>query len=95
MVILDEPTAKLDPMAEMEVFNRAMDLFKGRTCMLITHRLGAVRRADRIVVLKDSVIDDIGSHEELMAKKGYYFDMFTAQAQWYRAGDADAEEAVI
>ncbi len=83
LMILDEPTAALDPMAEAEVFERFMEANRGKTAVLITHRLGAVRKTDVIFVLKDGVIAEHGTHEELMQRKGYYCEMFNAQAQWY------------
>ena len=83
LMILDEPTAALDPMAEAEVFDRFMKINRGKTAVLITHRLGAVRNADVIFVLKDGVVAEHGTHEELMQQNGYYAEMFNAQAQWY------------
>ncbi len=85
LIVLDEPTAALDPMAEAEVFERFMEANRGKTAVLITHRLGAVRKADVIFVLKDGVIAEHGTHEELMQRKGYYCEMFNAQAQWYKS----------
>lgn len=83
IVILDEPTAALDPIAEIEVFERFMTLFEGKTRILITHRLGSIKNADKILVLKDGYICEQGTHDELMRKAGYYADMFIAQAKWY------------
>jgi len=83
IMILDEPTAALDPMAEVDVFRSFMEANKHKTCILITHRLGAVRNADVIFVLKDKRIIEHGNHSELMRCAGYYADMFRAQAQWY------------
>jgi ABC-type multidrug transport system fused ATPase/permease subunit len=87
LIVLDEPTAALDPMAEMEIFDNAMELFADQAVILITHRLGAVRKADRIYVIKDGLIFEQGSHAELMARGGFYADMFNEQAGWYCMGE--------
>lgn len=83
IMILDEPTAALDPIAEASVFKRFMEVNRNKTRILITHRLGAVRNADIIFVLKDKRIYECGTHDELMQLEGYYAEMFHAQAQWY------------
>ncbi|MCK9223342.1 MAG: ABC transporter ATP-binding protein [Limnochordia bacterium] len=83
IVIFDEPTAALDPLSEIEVFDALMNTHKGKTIILITHRLGVARRADEIVVLHDGEIVESGSHESLMAQEGRYREMFDSQAQWY------------
>lgn len=83
LVILDEPTAALDPMSEARIFSDLMQHLHDQTCIFITHRLGAARQADRICFMKDGRIAEIGTHEELMQKRGGYYALFTAQAQWY------------
>lgn len=93
LIILDEPTAALDPMAEAEVFERFMEANRGKTAVLITHRLGAVRKADVIFVLKDGVIEERGTHDELMQRNGYYSEMFRAQAQWYVTDGGEGGDA--
>ena len=93
LIILDEPTAALDPMAEAEVFDRFMEANRGKTAVLITHRLGAVRKADVIFVLKDGVIEERGTHDELMQRNGYYSEMFRAQAQWYVTDGGEGGDA--
>ena len=85
VLILDEPTAALDAEAEAEVFRAYRDLTRGRLSVLISHRFNTVRMADRILVLEDGVITEDGSHAQLMAKRGRYFEMFTAQAETYSA----------
>lgn len=83
LLVLDEPTAALDPLAELALFERFAELVRGRTAIMISHRLGMARLADRIVVLHDGAIVEAGHHEELMAVGGRYAQMFKAQAQWY------------
>lgn len=89
LLILDEPSSGLDPDAEAEI-HRALQAHRaGRTTLLISHRLGAVRDADRIVVLKDGRIVEDGDHQALMAIGGEYARMFAVQAQNYRRPDAE------
>ncbi|HZD22065.1 MAG TPA: ABC transporter ATP-binding protein [Acidimicrobiia bacterium] len=83
-VILDEPTAALDPRAENELFERIRDLLSGRTVLLISHRFSSVRSADRIYVLDDGRIVDHGTHQELMDAGGLYAELFTLQARAYQ-----------
>ncbi|HYO20774.1 MAG TPA: ATP-binding cassette domain-containing protein, partial [Flavisolibacter sp.] len=84
LLILDEPTAALDARAEYEVFQRFADLTKGKTAVLISHRFSTVRMADRILVLNKGVIEEIGSHEELLQKNGRYAELFLLQAKGYQ-----------
>ena len=84
LLILDEPTAALDPMAEAEVYRQFGELLAGRTALLISHRLGSARMADRILVLKDGCIVEQGHHDDLVAKGGVYAAMWEEQASWYR-----------
>ncbi|MGH8915501.1 MAG: ABC transporter ATP-binding protein, partial [Acidimicrobiia bacterium] len=83
-VILDEPTAALDPRAEHQLFERISQLLSGRTVLLISHRFSSVRSADRIYVLDGGRIVGHGSHGELMAEEGLYADLFTLQAEAYQ-----------
>ncbi len=84
IMILDEPTAALDPLAEAELYRNFTDLTVNRTTILISHRLGITRLVDRILVFNDGRIVEDGSHEELLKKQGLYARMFRAQAQWYQ-----------
>ncbi|MFL5298440.1 MAG: ABC transporter ATP-binding protein [Phenylobacterium sp.] len=81
VLILDEPTANLDVRAEAELYDRFLDLTRGLTTLLISHRFSTVRRADRICVLEGGKAIELGSHAELMARGGRYAEMFTLQSQ--------------
>lgn len=83
LLILDEPTSALDARAEHEVFLRFAELISGKSAVLISHRFSTVRMADRILVLENGQMVEIGSHEELLAKGGKYAELFTLQAQGY------------
>ncbi|MEV0385479.1 ABC transporter ATP-binding protein [Nonomuraea sp. NPDC050643] len=84
LMIFDEPSAGLDPEAEYEVHRRLARLRAGRTSVVISHRLGAVRDADRIVVLADGAVVEEGTHAGLLADGGTYARLFTRQAAGYR-----------
>jgi ATP-binding cassette subfamily B protein len=84
LLILDEPSAALDARSEKEIFTRFADLTEGKMALLISHRFSTVRMADRIVVLRDGMISEQGTHDQLMAKGGHYAEMFELQAAGYR-----------
>jgi ATP-binding cassette subfamily B protein len=84
LLILDEPTATLDARAEYEVFQRFADLTRGRMAALISHRFSTVRMADRILVLAGGVIEEHGTHQQLVALGGRYAELFELQAAGYR-----------
>jgi ATP-binding cassette subfamily B protein len=85
-IILDEPTAALDPRAEAELFANIRTLFQGRSTLLISHRFSSVRSADRIYVMSEGRVAECGSHDELMALGGLYAELFTLQAEAYLGG---------
>jgi len=87
-VILDEPTAALDPRAEHELFQRMRSIAQGRTVLLVSHRFSSVRSADRIFVLSGGRLVEQGGHEELMARGGQYAELFTLQAAAYLSGSS-------
>ena len=84
LLILDEPTAALDARAEYEVFQRFKDLTQSKSAVLISHRFSTVRMADRILVLTDGRLEEIGTHEELLAAGNRYAELFELQAAGYR-----------
>jgi ATP-binding cassette subfamily B protein len=83
-IVLDEPSAALDPRAEAQVFDHFHELTRGRTAIFISHRLSTVRRADRILVIVDGQIAEAGVHEELLKRAGVYAELFETQARHYR-----------
>lgn len=82
-LILDEPTASLDPMAEQEIFSQFDKLRHDKTTIFVSHRLSSATSADKIILIDGGRIGEIGSHAELMAKRGKYFELFTTQARRY------------
>ena len=83
-VIFDEPTAALDPLAELEIFQQFVELVDGKTALLIAHRLGPTRLADRVIVLDSGHIVEIGNPTELLQQNGKYAEMFAVQSEWYQ-----------
>jgi ATP-binding cassette subfamily B protein len=84
IIVLDEPTSALDAQAEYDVFERFIGLTKGKTSIIISHRFSTVRMADRILVLEDGQVAEIGTHEELMAEPKLYEQLFNLQAAGYQ-----------
>ncbi len=99
ILILDEPTASLDAIAEQEIFSQFETLRKGKTTVFVSHRLSSATIADRIVVLQDGRIAESGTHRELMQAGGAYFTLFSTQAKRYLETEgeepADAQEAPV
>lgn len=83
MIVLDEPTAAIDPIEETKIYNKFASISKGKTSIIVTHRLGSARIAHRIIVMDKGSIIETGTHEELMNNNGKYTEMFSAQSQWY------------
>jgi len=86
ILILDEPTASLDALAEQEIFDQFAELSRGKISIFVSHRLSSAVTADKIVVLKNGMIAEEGTHAELMAKRGDYELLFSTQAQHYTSG---------
>jgi ATP-binding cassette, subfamily B, bacterial len=84
IMILDEPTAALDPIAESEIYEKYNDLIRGKTSLFISHRLSSTKFCDRIIFLEDGSIAEDGTHEQLMAKGGKYSEMFEIQSHYYK-----------
>ncbi len=89
ILILDEPTASLDPMAEQEIFEQFDRLRADKTTIFVSHRLSSATVADQIVVLGNGGILECGSHSELMEKKGAYYELFSTQAKRYVESSED------
>ncbi len=83
LIVLDEPTAAIDPLKETEIYQKFAESAKDKTAVIITHRLGSAKIADRIVVLHKGRIAEQGTHEELMNRRGIYSEMYHEQAKWY------------
>lgn len=84
ILILDEPTAALDPMSESRMYEKFGDISRGRTTLFISHRLGSTKLADQIFVLADGFIQENGTHDTLIKQKGLYAEMFDSQRRWYQ-----------
>jgi ABC-type multidrug transport system fused ATPase/permease subunit len=92
---LDEPTAALDPIAESEVYEQFHSLSKDKTSLYISHRLASTRFCDRIAFIKDGVVAELGSHDELIKHNGSYAEMFNIQSHYYKTdicANSDAEQ---
>jgi ATP-binding cassette subfamily B protein len=85
VLVLDEPTANLDVRAEAAFFDRFLELTRGLTTVLISHRFSTVRRADRIVVLEEGRVVEDGTHDDLLARDGRYAELFHLQAARFQA----------
>lgn len=92
-LILDEPTAALDPLAEQDIYRKYSEMTAGKSAVFISHRLASTRFCDRIIYLKEGRIAEEGTHEELLGREGGYAGLFEIQARYYREGrDFDGEE---
>jgi ABC-type multidrug transport system fused ATPase/permease subunit len=95
VVILDEPTAQLDVRSEAGIFDRILKSTTGLTTVLISHRFSTVRHADRICVLEGGRVVELGSHTQLMRRRGRYWSMFELQAARFVAGVEEADAAEV
>ena len=82
--ILDEPTAAIDPIEEMKILSEFRMIIQGKTALLISHRIGFARMADRILFMKNGEILEDGTHEQLLAQNGQYYELFEAQKELYQ-----------
>ena len=93
VILLDEPTAALDPIAESELYQKYNEMTQGRLSVYISHRLASTRFYDRIILLEGKQIAEEGTHEELLAKNGRYAELYTVQAKYYQK-DGTEESSV-
>jgi len=92
LVLLDEPTAAMDSIAETETYNLYGDVLQKQTVIFISHRLASTRFCDRILVLENGTIAEEGTHEQLLSKNGIYTKMYEVQKQYYQKGVDKHEE---
>ena len=92
ILVLDEPTAALDPIAENDIYMKYNEMTAGKTSVFISHRLASTRFCDRIIFVADGAIAEEGTHEELLARGGAYADLFEVQSRYYREGGENHEE---
>lgn len=90
ILILDEPTAALDPIAENKLYLKYRDLTRGKTSIYISHRFASTRFCDRVILLEDGKILESGTHDDLMKQNGRYAYMFGVQAKYYKEGEVNA-----
>ena len=83
LLLLDEPTSNLDPLAETEIFKKYNSLAKDKTVIYVTHRISVAKLADRIIVFKNGKIEEDGTFDELMKLKGEFARLYEVQSQWY------------
>lgn len=86
ILVLDEPTAALDPIAEDYIYQKYNEMTVGKTSVFISHRLASTRFCDRILFLSDGKITEEGTHEELLRKQGEYAKLFEVQSRYYQEG---------
>ena len=86
ILLLDEPTAALDPLAESEIYQKYSDMANNKTSLFISHRLASTRFCDRIILIKDGGVKEEGSHEDLLKLNGEYAKLFEVQSRYYKEG---------
>ena len=86
ILILDEPTAALDPIAENDIYRKYNDMTAGKTSVFISHRLASTRFCDRIIFIADGNIAEEGTHESLLELDGEYAKLFEVQSRYYQEG---------
>lgn len=95
IIILDEPTAALDPIAENDIYQKYNELTAGRTSVFISHRLASTRFCDRILFMEQGQVAEEGSHEVLLSAGGKYADLFAVQSKYYQEGsDPSGQEEI-
>ena len=91
LLILDEPTAALDPIAESEIYQKYNEMTKGKSSVYISHRLASTRFCDRIILIESSAILEEGTHQQLMEQEGRYAELFAVQSKYYEKGEEGNE----
>ena len=91
LIILDEPTAALDPISENRLYETYDEIMKAKTTVFISHRLASTRFCSRIILIENGKIAEEGTHEELLKLRGKYYDLFETQAKYYRENDREEE----
>ena len=86
LLLLDEPTAALDPLAENEIYMKYNDMTKGKTSLYVSHRLASTRFCDRILLLESGQVLEEGTHEQLWQKGGRYAELYEVQSRYYQEG---------
>ena len=84
VIFLDEPTAALDPLMETSILKMFLQITQGKTAIIVSHRIGICKNVDKIIVMKDGEIAEIGKHQELLDKRGEYYRLYTMQQKWYQ-----------
>ena len=84
VIFLDEPTAALDPLMETSILKMFLQIAQGKTAIIVSHRIGICKNVDKIIVMKDGEIAEIGKHQELLDKRGEYYRLYTMQQKWYQ-----------
>lgn len=90
IVILDEPTAALDPIAEKDIYESFSDMIDGRTAIFISHRLSSTKFCDKVAYFENGIIEEYGTHDELMKLNGKYAHMFKTQAKYYQSTESES-----
>ena len=84
VIFLDEPTSALDPLMETSILKMFLQIAQGKTAIIVSHRIGICKNVDKIIVMKDGEIAEIGKHQELLDKRGEYYRLYTMQQKWYQ-----------
>ena len=92
IMILDEPTAALDPIAENDLYLKYSDMTSGCTSVYISHRLASTRFCDRIILMADGQIAEEGTHDSLMALNGKYAELYAIQSKYYNEKGSESDE---
>ena len=93
VLVLDEPTAALDPLAGQEIYEQYQQFTAGKTAVFISHRLASTRFCDRIILLEEGRVAESGTHEQLLALNGKYAEMFRVQSRYYQEDEGSLDTA--